>query len=207
MSNPQVQLKTTKGDILIELKPTEAPKTVANFLSYVEAGFFNGTIFHRVIPGFMVQGGGFETSMKQKAIQQPPIENEADNGLLNVRGSIAMARTQDPHSATAQFFINLVDNHFLDHSNKTMQGWGYAVFGQVLNGLEVVDDIATVTTGRRGYHSDVPQESYRDRGSLYCRSIAIRYHSLIVRRAFPALFYLPDVFPGRSVRAILTDFF
>ena len=151
---PTVELKTSMGDIILELDPGKAPKTVANFLKYVKEGFYNGTIFHRVMPGFMVQGGGFDAQMKQKPVQAP-IENEARNGLKNVRGSIAMARTSDPHSATAQFFINHVDNANLDYPS--FDGWGYAVFGKVKAGIEVIDKIARVPTGNAGFHQNVPQ--------------------------------------------------
>lgn len=156
-SKPQVTLATSMGDITIELDAEKAPATCKNFLSYVESGHFDGTIFHRVIPDFMIQGGGFDASMRQKSTQAP-IANEADNGLKNERGSIAMARTSDPNSATAQFFINLKDNGFLDHTSKTPQGWGYAVFGKVVAGMDVVDAIAAVKTGRSGPHSDVPMD-------------------------------------------------
>lgn len=155
MSKTKVTLETLLGNIVIELDGEKAPKTVANFLSYVDNGFFQDTIFHRVIPNFMVQGGGFDKEMAQKATQAP-IDNEADNGLLNIRGSIAMARTNDPHSATAQFFINLVDNGFLNHSGKNPSGWGYAVFGQVVEGMDIVDEIAATPTGRNGFHENVP---------------------------------------------------
>jgi peptidyl-prolyl cis-trans isomerase B (cyclophilin B) len=154
---PRVALDTSKGKIVLELAPDKAPKTVENFLRYVKAGHFDGTIFHRVIPDFMVQGGGFTSDMTQKQVQAP-IQNEADNGLKNVRGSVAMARTNDPHSATAQFFINLKDNGFLNHTGKNPQGWGYAVFGKVVEGMDVVDQIAKAKTGNRGMHSDVPVE-------------------------------------------------
>ena len=152
-----VLMKTSKGDITLELDADKAPKTVANFLDYVDAGFFNGTIFHRVIPGFMIQGGGFEPGMKQRPTRAP-IPNEANNGLRNARYTLAMARTSDPHSATAQFFINTADNAFLDHKAETAQGWGYAVFGRVVDGSELVDAIEGVRTGRRGFHDDVPLE-------------------------------------------------
>lgn len=152
-----IRFHTNKGIIDIELDFEQAPKTAQNFQQYVEEGFYNGVIFHRVIPNFMIQGGGMEPGLKEKATR-PSIENEADNGLKNDRGSIAMARTQDPHSASAQFFINLKDNDFLNHSGKSLQGWGYAVFGKVVAGMDVVDAIATVKTGRMGYHSDVPTE-------------------------------------------------
>ena len=150
-----VLMKTSKGDITLELDADKAPKTVANFLDYVDAGFFNGTIFHRVIPGFMIQGGGFDADMQQKDTRDP-VENEAKNGLKNLRGSIAMARTRDPHSATAQFFINHKDNDNLDYPS--FDGWGYAVFGRVTAGMDVVDSIAAVPTGSRGGHRDVPVE-------------------------------------------------
>ena len=155
---PQVKLETSMGDIVIQLNQEKAPTTVANFLSYVEDGFYNGTIFHRVIENFMIQGGGFDESFKQKATQSP-IENEADNGLSNTRGSVAMARTGDPHSATAQFFINTVDNGFLDFRGKVPSGWGYAVFGEVVDGMDIVDKIRRVDTTMRGPHQDVPAEN------------------------------------------------
>ncbi len=139
-SKPRVMLETSKGVIVLELDAKAAPKTVENFLGYVREGFYDGTVFHRVIRGFMVQGGGFTQDMQQKSTHAP-IENEANNGLLNKRGTVAMARTMDPHSATAQFFINTVDNSFLDHSEKTSRGWGYCVFGKVVEGMEVVDAI------------------------------------------------------------------
>ncbi|MCL5736737.1 MAG: peptidylprolyl isomerase [Actinobacteria bacterium] len=154
-ANPQVLLSTSLGDITIELDDVKAPVTVENFLDYVESGFFNGTVFHRVIPDFMIQGGGFTADMVQKPTKAP-ITNEADNGLKNNRGTIAMARTSDPHSAGSQFFINLKDNGFLNHTAKTGQGWGYAVFGWVTGGMKVVDAIARVETGKQGPHSDVP---------------------------------------------------
>lgn len=149
-----VVLETTLGNISIELDRDKAPVTVENFLAYVDAGFFNGTIFHRVIPGFMVQGGGFAKDMSQKPTSAP-IKNEADDGLKNQRGTIAMARTQEVDSATSQFFINLVDNAFLDHGGRD---FGYAVFGKVTDGMDVVDEIAQVATGARGGHQDVPLE-------------------------------------------------
>ena len=153
----QVTLTTNQGDIVIELNAEKAPLSVKNFLDYVNHGDYEGTIFHRVIPGFMAQGGGFTTSLQQRPTQAP-IKNEADNGLKNLRGAIAMARTNDPHSATSQFFINLVDNDFLDHREKSPRGWGYAVFGKVVSGMEVVDKIAEIPTGARGpFRSDVPQ--------------------------------------------------
>jgi len=157
MADPRVALETTKGRIVLELDATAAPKTVESFLGYVEAGFFDGTIFHRVIPGFMIQGGGLTAEMQQKPTG-PQIENEADNGLKNTRGSIAMARTNDPHSATAQFFINTVDNRPLDHTGKNPRGWGYAVFGKVVEGMDVVDAIEGVATSNRGPHANVPVE-------------------------------------------------
>ena len=150
-----IELHTNKGVIRIELDSERAPKTTANFLAYVRDGHFDGTIFHRVIDGFMIQGGGFEPGMKQKPTGEP-IENEANNGLKNARYTIAMARTNDPHSATAQFFINVADNAFLNHSAPTPQGWGYAVFGRVVSGEDVVDTIKGVRTGSRGFHQDVP---------------------------------------------------
>lgn len=154
-TNPQVLLKTNKGDITIELDAEKAPKTVENFINYVNAGFYNGTIFHRVINNFMVQGGGFEVGMAQKDTNAT-IENEANNGLKNDRYTLAMARTNDPHSATAQFFINVADNDFLNHTNPTPNGWGYAVFGKVVDGIDVVDSIKGVKTGSKGFHQDVP---------------------------------------------------
>jgi peptidyl-prolyl cis-trans isomerase B (cyclophilin B) len=158
MSNPQVELHVAGlGTIKLELDTTKAPTTVANFLHYVRAGHYDGTLFHRVIPGFMIQGGGFEPGMHQKATGKP-IQNEANNGLKNERYTIAMARTSDPHSATAQFFINVADNDFLNHSAPTSQGWGYAVFGRVIEGSDVVDRIAAVPTGQRGFHGDVPKQ-------------------------------------------------
>jgi cyclophilin family peptidyl-prolyl cis-trans isomerase len=154
VDNPKVILDTTKGQIIIELYPDKAPETVKNFLAYVDAGFYNGTIFHRVIPKFMIQGGGFTSDMQQKSAR-PPIRIESDNGLMNQRGTIAMARTQDPNSATAQFFINSVDNTFLNFTAKTLKGWGYAVFGKVVLGMEVVDEISKVKTGAH----DVPLDT------------------------------------------------
>jgi len=154
----RVLVKTTHGDITLELDAEKAPVTVENFTQYVKDGFFDGTIFHRVINGFMIQGGGFTADMQQKETRSP-IKNEADNGLPNNRGTIAMARTQIVDSATAQFFINLVDNDFLNHRDPSPQGYGYAVFGQVAEGMETVDAIAQVPTGNSGMHQDVPQES------------------------------------------------
>jgi len=152
-----VKLETSKGDITIELNADKAPVTVENFLNYVNDGFYDGTIFHRVIPNFMIQGGGFNDQMMQKTTQDPII-NEADNGLGNDRGTIAMARTQDPNSATAQFFINHKNNDFLNYTAPSIQGWGYCVFGKVTDGMDVVDAIATVSTTNRAGHSDVPEE-------------------------------------------------
>ena len=158
MSATVIEMKTTYGAIKIELDNEKAPKTVENFLSYANAGFYDGTVFHRVIDNFMIQGGGFDGDMQQKETAAA-IENEADNGLKNNRGTIAMARTMDPHSATAQFFINVKDNDFLNHSGKNMQGWGYAVFGRVIDGDDVLDKIRGVETGNRAGHQDVPKES------------------------------------------------
>jgi peptidyl-prolyl cis-trans isomerase B (cyclophilin B) len=152
-----VKLHTNLGTITLELDAERAPQTVKNFLAYVEGGHYANTLFHRVIDGFMIQGGGFEPGMKQKATRAA-IRNEATNGLKNARYTIAMARTSDPHSATAQFFINVNDNGFLDHTAPTPQGWGYCVFGRVADGREVVDRIKSVKTGRRGMHQDVPLE-------------------------------------------------
>ena len=152
-----VQMTTSKGVIELELDSEKAPNTVSNFLSYVKSGHYDETIFHRVIPGFVIQGGGLNSGMEEKKTLAP-IENEADNGLKNLTGTICMARTNDPHSATSQFFINLKDNSFLDHTAKTPSGWGYAVFGRVVKGMEVVNAIASVQTGNKGYHSDVPLE-------------------------------------------------
>ncbi|PWD83375.1 peptidylprolyl isomerase [Ignatzschineria cameli] len=154
-----LKFHTTMGDFTIALNHEKAPVTAENFLQYAKDGYFNGTLFHRIIPGFMVQGGGLEPGMVDKHKgHREPIQNEADNGLKNVRGSVAMARTMDPHSATSQFFINLVDNSFLDHKSQTPQGWGYAVFGEVVEGMDVIDKMAKVeTTSRRG-HGDVPVE-------------------------------------------------
>ncbi|CAM5324960.1 peptidylprolyl isomerase [Thauera mechernichensis] len=152
-----VKLHTNHGVITLELDADKAPVTVANFLAYVEAGHYDNTIFHRVIDGFMIQGGGFEPGMNQKPTGEQ-IKNEADNGLKNERGTIAMARTQAPHSATAQFFINVADNDFLNHRSPDTQGWGYCVFGRVTEGLDVVDSIRKVKTGSSGFHQDVPKE-------------------------------------------------
>jgi cyclophilin family peptidyl-prolyl cis-trans isomerase len=153
---PRVRLETSMGAIVLELDPRAAPQTVANFLGYVREGFYDGLIFHRVIKGFMIQGGGMTPDMAPRPTRAP-IPNEAANGLPNRRGSVAMARTADPHSATAQFFINTVDNPFLDHRAPTGQGWGYCVFGRVAAGMDVVAAIESVATGRRGGHGDVPQ--------------------------------------------------
>ena len=153
----KVLLKTNKGDITLTLDSAKAPKTVANFLEYVKKGHYDSTIFHRVIDNFMIQGGGMTAGLKEKS-SGAQIENEADNGLKNERGTVAMARTSDPHSATAQFFINVGDNDFLNHSAKNAQGWGYAVFGKVTDGMDVVDAIRKVKTGNSGFHQDVPTE-------------------------------------------------
>ena len=152
-----IRFTTNMGVFDVELNEAAAPKTCENFLSYVRSGFYNGTIFHRVISGFMIQGGGFEPGLKQKQTKAP-IENEANNGLKNTRGTLAMARTQAPHSATAQFFINVVDNDFLNFSGESLQGWGYCVFAEVVDGMDVVDKIKGVATGRSGMHQDVPKE-------------------------------------------------
>ncbi|MFZ9611332.1 MAG: peptidylprolyl isomerase [Methylococcales bacterium] len=158
MSDTQtkVKLTTNLGEIVIQLNTEKAPLSSANFLTYVNEGFYNGTIFHRVIPDFMAQGGGFDTSFNQKTVHAP-IKNEANNGLVNSRGTLAMARTNDPHSATAQFFINYKDNSFLNHSSQTSSGWGYAVFGEVIEGMDVVDAMAKEATGNRNGHQDVPK--------------------------------------------------
>ncbi|NML25497.1 peptidylprolyl isomerase [Zoogloea dura] len=152
-----VKLTTNHGDIVLELDAEKAPETVKNFLAYVESGHYDNTVFHRVINGFMIQGGGFQPGMKQKPTLDP-IKNEADNGLKNDAGTIAMARTSDPHSATAQFFINVADNDFLNHRSPDMQGWGYCVFGRVSEGQDVVEKIKGVKTGSSGFHQDVPKE-------------------------------------------------
>jgi len=157
--HPKVRISTTLGDIVLEMNPARAPKTVENFLNYVNSGFYDGTIFHRVISNFMVQGGGYTKNFNKKQTS-PEIKNEANNGLQNIRGSVAMARTSDPHSATAQFFINVVDNHFLDHRSQTMRGWGYAVFGKVVEGMDVVDKLRKVKTSSGGpFSKDVPRET------------------------------------------------
>ncbi|MEZ2694478.1 peptidylprolyl isomerase B [Hafnia alvei] len=152
-----VTFHTNHGDIVIKTFDDKAPATVANFLEYCREGFYDNTIFHRVINSFMIQGGGFEPGMKQKETKAP-IKNEANNGLKNTRGTLAMARTYDPHSATAQFFINVVDNDFLNFRSERPDGWGYAVFAEVVEGLDVVDKIKAVSTGRSGMHQDVPRE-------------------------------------------------
>ena len=157
MSTTRVKLITNKGDIVLELDGEKAPVTTENFLNYVKEGFYTNVIFHRVIPNFMIQGGGFEPGMKEKNTNAP-IKNEADNGLKNDKYTIAMARTQDPHSASAQFFINSNNNDFLNFTAPSVQGWGYAVFGKVVEGTEVVDSIEKVATGTRGFHGDVPRE-------------------------------------------------
>lgn len=156
-SQPLVKLETSMGEIVLELNAEKAPATVANFLQYVKDGFYNGTIFHRVKDGFMIQGGGFDAKMRQKRTRKP-IKNEADNGLANAAYTIAMARTPDPDSASSQFFINVADNQMLNHRDKTPQGWGYAVFGKVVQGQEVVDKIKAVATTNRGMHQNVPVE-------------------------------------------------
>ena len=153
----KVRFNTTMGEIVVELDEDKAPISSKNVLQYAQDKHYDGTVFHRVINGFMVQGGGFDSDFNQKPTREP-IENEADNGLANARGTLAMARTQDPHSATAQFFINVADNDFLNHSGKNLQGWGYCVFGEVIDGMEVVEKIKEVPTTRRGMHADVPAE-------------------------------------------------
>ncbi len=156
-ANPQVKIETTLGDITLELDAKNAPVSTENFISYVKEGHYDGTIFHRVIPNFMVQGGGMNPDMSEKA-SKAPIKNEANNGLKNDKGTVAMARTNDPHSASAQFFINIKDNDFLNFRSEDMQGWGYAVFGKVVDGMDVVDRIEKVQTGDNGFHQDVPQD-------------------------------------------------
>lgn len=158
MANPTVLIETSSGDILVELFEDKAPKTVANFLQYVDDGFYANTIFHRVIDGFMIQGGGLGVRMNEKPTREP-VENEANNGVNNERGTIAMARTQDPHSATAQFFINLVDNDFLNHTEPSVAGWGYCAFGKVVEGMDVVDKIAKAKTKSEGMYDDVPVDT------------------------------------------------
>lgn len=156
-TSPRVNLSTSAGTIVIELDAANAPKSTENFVAYVRDGFYDNTVFHRVIDGFMIQGGGFEPGMKQKTTREP-IENEANNGLKNDKYTLAMARTNDPHSATAQFFINVANNDFLNHTAPTSQGWGYAVFGKVVEGQDVVDAIRGVKTGNAGFHQNVPLE-------------------------------------------------
>jgi peptidylprolyl isomerase/peptidyl-prolyl cis-trans isomerase B (cyclophilin B) len=156
-ANPRVLIETGKGNITVELFPGNAPISSENFLKHVNSGFYDGTIFHRVIPGFMIQGGGMLADMTEKP-RGTPIQNEADNGLKNLRGTLAMARTGEPHSATSQFFINVADNYFLNHRGKSVEGWGYAVFGQVVGGMDVVDAIVAVPRGNVGPHGDVPLE-------------------------------------------------
>lgn len=151
----QVKMQTNHGSITIQLNPEKAPKSVENFLNYVNSGFYNGTLFHRVIDGFMIQGGGMIAGMSEK-MTNPPIENEATNGLSNAEGTLAMARTPDPHSATSQFFINVANNTFLNHTAKTSQGWGYCVFAEVVDGMDVVNKIKNVATTSSGGHQDVP---------------------------------------------------
>jgi peptidyl-prolyl cis-trans isomerase B (cyclophilin B) len=158
MADPVVEVATNLGTFVITLDPTRAPKSVANFLRYVDAKHYDGTIFHRVIPTFMIQGGGFDASYEKKPTQ-PPVENEADNGVKNTRGTVAMARTGDPHSATAQFFVNVTDNKFLDHQAKDGPGWGYTVFGAVTEGMDAVDKIKAVKTGAHGpFSKDAPDQ-------------------------------------------------
>ncbi len=156
-ANPRVLIETSKGNITVEVFPVQAPQSAGNFLNYVKTGFYDGVVFHRVIPGFMVQTGGMTPDMAEKP-KNAPIQNEADNGLKNLRGTLAMARTGEPHSASSQFFINVADNAFLNHRGKSFEGWGYAVFGQVVDGMKVVDAIVAVQTGNRGPHGDVPVE-------------------------------------------------
>lgn len=156
-TNPQVKFETSKGEISLELYAEEAPTTVKNFITYIESGFYDGTIFHRVIPNFMIQGGGFDIDFKRKQTNDP-IQNEANNGLKNEVGTISMARTPDPHSATAQFFINVADNANLDFSSESPHGWGYAVFGKVTSGLDIVMSIVEVGTGNHAGHQNVPLE-------------------------------------------------
>ena len=158
-ANPTLLIETTMGNITIELDTENAPNTSANFLAYVDDGYFVDTTFHRVIPNFMIQGGGITADMQDKPSKRAPIENEANNGLKNERGSLAMARTSDPHSATSQFFINHADNDFLNFTSESLQGWGYAVFGRVTDGMDVVDAIAQVPTGNKGGHQNVPIET------------------------------------------------
>ncbi|MEW6120274.1 MAG: peptidylprolyl isomerase [Pseudomonadota bacterium] len=154
--NPRVQIETSQGTIVVELFPGNAPQSVGNFLNYAQSGFYDGLIFHRIIPGFMIQGGGMTPDMTEKP-KNAPIRNEADNGLKNLRGTLAMARTMEPHSASSQFFINVADNAFLNHRGQSIEGWGYAVFGQVVEGMDVVDAIVAAPRGRVGPHDDVPK--------------------------------------------------
>ncbi len=156
-ANPKIKLETSKGTMVLELDAEKAPKSSENFVNYVKDGFYDGLIFHRVIPNFMVQGGGMNPDMSEKG-NKTPIQNEANNGLKNDRGTVAMARTNDPHSATSQFFINLKDNDFLNHTSESPAGWGYAVFGKLVEGEDVIDAIAAVKTGNHGHHGDVPLE-------------------------------------------------
>lgn len=156
-ANPRVLIETSKGNITVEVFPAQAPQSAGNFLNYAKTGFYDGLVFHRVIPGFMIQTGGMTADMAEKP-KNASIRNEADNGLKNLRGTLAMARTADPHSASSQFFINVKDNAFLNHRGQTPQGWGYAVFGQVVDGMDVVDAIVAVPRGNRGPHGDVPLE-------------------------------------------------
>ncbi|MDQ2140516.1 peptidylprolyl isomerase [Alcaligenaceae bacterium A4P071] len=156
-TTPRVALQTNLGKFVITLDAEKAPKTVENFLTYVKEGFYDGTVFHRVIDGFMIQGGGFEPGMKQKQTHAP-VENEANNGLKNNRYTVAMARTSDPHSATAQFFVNVADNDFLNFSSPTPSGWGYTVFGTITEGTDIIDKMRGVKTGNRGFHQNVPAE-------------------------------------------------
>ena len=155
-ANPRVLLETSHGKLVVELFPNHAPQSTANFLEYVNSGFYDGLVFHRVIPGFMIQGGGMIPNLAERATRAP-IQNEADNGLKNLRGTLAMARTMEPHSASSQFFINVADNYGLNHRGKSVEGWGYAVFGQVVEGMAVADTIVAVPRGRAGPHSDVPK--------------------------------------------------
>lgn len=157
-TNPKILIETSKGNITAELDAKAAPKTVENILAYVNDGFYTDTVFHRVIPGFMIQGGGMTADMKDKTDKRPPVQNEADNGVKNDRGTLAMARTMDPHSASSQFFINVNNNDFLNFRSKTPQGWGYTVFGKVTDGMDVVDAIVGVKTSNKGMHQDVPVE-------------------------------------------------
>jgi peptidyl-prolyl cis-trans isomerase B (cyclophilin B) len=157
MADPKVRLHTSMGDITLALDADNAPATVENFMQYVRDGHYDNTVFHRVIDGFMIQGGGMEPGMKQKPTRGP-VANEAGNGLKNAKYTVAMARTADPHSATAQFFINVADNAFLDHKGPSPQGWGYCVFGKVVDGIDIVDRIKAVATGTSGFHQDVPRD-------------------------------------------------